>query len=286
VNNHDPVSKDSSNPASSVEPEKFWEFFQDFLGWKKKYEKFRSFLKTRKLIKEGELNPISLMTEGKRPFNLSADEIKQRKLMGPFTYKLYQTVIIALPASLISLAISLFSSSETLAPPSPSKTPQALIDLYQPKIFALLVAFVGPVVFFALTAQVMSWAIALAPSRKRIRDAFLYYDATYSLTPQAILILTVTLLSIYRGGSFAFAYALFFLFCVGGFYQLIITFSEIPALLLPLNDHPRGGSLRLLYTLSVVFTGAPLVFAVREILYYLAKGCTILFVTLLVWLRG
>jgi hypothetical protein len=162
------------------EPESTRVFFKGLFSWFDKLTKYKRFRKTRRYIKQGE-----------RLFDLSADELSKINAMGPWTFNIYQTMLSAIPAQVVATVLNFFFPYE---PPSPQISNS--LSLYQkaflrdyyklsPSVHNFFRPLIVPTILLAVSS-IAGWAClrkedSTKQSRKRCRNAYLYYDGAYGL---------------------------------------------------------------------------------------------------------
>ena len=288
-----------SSPTSPAEkdPEPTRVFFTSVFSWFEKATKYKKFRKTRRYIKEGE-----------NLFDLSAEDLSKLQAMGPWTFKLYETFLAALPSQVLGVLLDFLIPYKRLPPTNEqlSQYQEAFIRNYYelaPSVDNFIRPGLIPVVLLAMSS-IISWGClrkedSTRQSRKRCRNAHLYYDGTYGFIPQTIgtLLLTLIILCYMRGVSSIIVYlALIMLFNVVGIWQINVTLGTEAVRLFRLNGYATClpalmkstdiPAPRAKYFLSFVFIAVPasyvllLAFVLVEVLIVVAL------VMLRLWLRG
>lgn len=201
-NEPNPTPEAVTVPATSVEaePEQIKEVFHEILGLKNRFKKLRSFFRTRKQIKSG----ADL-------FDKSADELKSKGLMGPLTFNIYASSLAGTVALVVTKVASFVWPAEASSPSD--RTLSAVSKQYLsllPSAESYLKPFVVPIGFL-LIAYLISWGTVrrqttssissevvdwTGRSRRRGRNAFLYFDGAFGFIPQAILAVAFTVLKL------------------------------------------------------------------------------------------
>jgi len=283
---------------ADAEPESIWEFFQETLGLKSKFKKLKSFLATRQR-----------MIKGEYLFDRTSDQLKKSELMGPLTFNIYSSAIagtIALGVTKL-LSIMLPSKEPSIPATADAVTKEFLTRL--PQVDSFIRPFVTPAVFLVI-AYCLSWGairgtepqvISIAqtsapfPSRRRARNAFLYFDGAYGLIPQAVISLAVATIVLatpqilelrpqsattvpeFAINDFArwLGVISLGLFLVGGIYHGYLTFYKFPKLLFQVNGYYRTESPKppwVKYIITALVMGPAVVFGTRFIYQSLLEG--------------
>jgi hypothetical protein len=179
------------------EPERISEVFHELLGLKSKFKKLKSFFRTRQCTIKGEYL-----------FDSTSDEIKQKELMGPLTFNIYSSTIAGTVALGVTKLFSFIFPTKERSNFIPEDAVTAEFVKVLPQVEGFLHPFLVPMVFL-IVAYYVSWgairesepqfisisyesASKLPPSRRRGRNAFLYFDGAYGLIPQAVISLALT----------------------------------------------------------------------------------------------
>jgi hypothetical protein len=174
-------------------PESVSGYFKNLIVWFEKYTKLRKYWATRKAVILGE-----------KLFDLSSEELRTRNLMGPLGFNVYESTLAAAPAVFLGSLIGMLFPFEPGAPQIPDSASAFArawvieVSKVAPSVSKTISPFLPPLVLY-LTAWTISWGClkhsdSTKNSRRRCRDAFLYYDGTYGLQSETFLALGVGLL--------------------------------------------------------------------------------------------
>ena len=222
--------------------------YERLLNHFERYKKFRQFLRTREAIYCGE-----------KLFEMRAEDLAKREFMGPLAFNLYETTIAALPAAGLAWIFQTIrhTESETMFPKLADGYWQNVfseMNKFAPTIEHISKAFIVPVLLLVV-AVTASWASLHAAdstkeTRKRCRDAFLYYDGAYGLLPQMLTSMGLVLFAhmdwivgkITEDDAFL-GLVLSFPLTAAGIWQLYILLVEIPRNLFDLNGYKETANL-------------------------------------------
>jgi hypothetical protein len=279
------------------EPESTRVFFTSVFSWFDKATKYKRFRKTRRYIKEG-----------KNLFDLSGEELSKLDAMGPWTFKMYETFLAALPSQILGAVLNFFMPYE----PSPQTTGQlsqyqeAFIRNYYkfaPSVDNFIRPGLIPLMLLAVSS-IIAWGClrkehSTRQSRKRCRNAHLYFDGTYGFIPQIIgtLLLTVLILCYQRGLHSIIVYLLLIiLFNVVSIWLLNVTLGTEAVRLFRLNGYATClpsmmestdiPAPRAKYFLSFVFIVVPVSYLLLLTYVLVEVLIVIALVMFRLWLRG
>jgi hypothetical protein len=283
--------------SEKQEPESTRAFFKNLFSWFDKATKWKRFRNTRWYIKRGE-----------RLFDLSADELSKLKVMGPWTFNVYETVVAAIPAQMLAKIVNFFFPYD----PPPPQIPESL-SLYQKALFRdinklapsvdnFFRPFLVPTLLLAISS-IIGWAClrkedSTRQSRKRSRNAYLYFDGTYGLMPQTIISLAITMLvlSTQRNVDTTVVYLIpIGLLIIVFIYQLYLIYRKIPELLFEVNDYStasvttlksKGSAPWTKYVLSVILLAGPISWIILIGFFLLQVLVLYSLATFRIWLRG
>lgn len=205
----------SPSPQPGLPEAPQFESARDVVPLLDKLKDLKVFWRTRQAILNGE----SL-------HELTKDELKQRELMGPLKFNIFQSAISALPSVFIAAGIRFFEK-QPATPPLFENLPEfeAVYGSLEPFVIPFVLLLVSFAVGLTLN-QDRSPASALRVQRRRLGRHYLYLDAAYGLYPQALAALYPTLSAAFQYPSVLMA------------WQAVITFR-----LLPSDLYARGESL-------------------------------------------
>jgi hypothetical protein len=222
-------------------------FFVSALSWLDKLIKYKRFRRTRRYIKEGQ-----------QLFDLPADEISRLEVMGPWSFKTYEIMLAALPGEVIGAIISFIAPYEPSAQLSDnlSQHQVAFVRDYlrlEPSISKIIWPVYIPTLLLISSSIVSRGSLrkedSTRQSRKRARNAYLYYDAAYGLGTQTLLslLLAVMIASYQRGWGFGttpFSPAIYILtiplFVAAMVNQIYISLGTVANRLFRLNGYATG----------------------------------------------
>jgi len=283
-------------------PESLKDFAHENFGLKERFKKIKSFFKTRLFIKA--MRPI---------YDLPARDVKKLGLMGPFTYKLYQSALVALP-TIIFLQILNLTAIEKPARDSTALSPvNAESQSILPEVERVFNTFLVPTSFL-LIAWIIGWALSrkillpqditdpdkanltapdkanlLKRAERRCRDGFLYYEATYSLWPQMMLMPFFTIIlgsvNINPVIRLPLTIMLVVLFIIGFCWSIYVTWEEIPNSVISLHKYPVNTSQWGTYVLASISL-LPLILFLRLVFVAIAVGVTYLLAVIKVGLKA
>jgi hypothetical protein len=264
-----------------------------------RYKKFRQFINTREAILTGE-----------RLFDNSEEELSKWGLMTPLAFNLYETTLAAIPAAGLAWIFQTITHVQGELP-----LPE-VSGAYWQGVFAELnksastiehisKAFIAPVLLLAV-AVLGSWASlhsadSTKETRKRCRDAFLYYDGAHGLYPQMFTSLGLVLMPFLNllgpafQGTMADGLGLVVTFplLATSIWQAYVLLVQIPRNLFELNGYhenegllaspgvPRPWKKFLVVTVPLTFIGIPVLAFVLEFVLLLGFAA---FVILKIWL--
>jgi hypothetical protein len=206
------------------------------------------FLRTRRAV----LNGDAL-------YHFTDEQLKQRDLMGPLAFNLYETVLAAFPATLLLCLLDWVWNVATTAAVA-DVTVLGFSDAVQSqmaaaasianKIFAPLLV---PGIALALSS-VAGWASlrrkdSTPAARRRARDAYLYLDGAHGLVAECLVSLWLTLNAItflnapdlvrsYAGTAAGIVYVPMAVLCAWHAYG--VHWSGIPSELFAINNYRTG----------------------------------------------
>jgi len=227
-------------------PESPLTYFKELVGWFEKYTKLKKFLVTRKAIREGEVL-----------VDLSADDLKQRDLMGPLSFNVYESTLAGLPSLLITTFVGiLFPLVPKVVEPDGALSEFQRAFLVEvsniaPAVVKTLSPFIPPL-FLLWSSFVMGWGSVESfdsnrASRRRSRDGFLYLDGAYGLLAQTLLATAIGLTFVaiqHDWGNKVLAAliaAVGVLFGVGGSLQTYLVLIKLKRLQFLLNGYEKFG---------------------------------------------
>lgn len=273
--------------SQAVPPARKYEWFLNHFD---RYKKFRQFLRTREAILLGE-----------RLFDVPDEELSKRELMGPLAFNLYETALAGLPAAGLAWVFQTVTHTESglRFPTSTDPFWQGVLrEMNQSAgtIEHVSKAFVVPGLLLVV-AVIASWASlhqsdSTKESRRRCRDAFLYYDGAFGLFPQMLSSLGLVLVvfldwlgprvnELFAGLGLIVALPV----TAAGVWQAYVLLAEIPRNLFDLNGYketsglfataapPRPWKRFLSVTIPVTFVGIPALAYVLEYALILAFCC-------------
>jgi hypothetical protein len=289
---------------SSVEPEPTRTFIKSLFSSFDKVTKWKRFRRTRRYVIKGE-----------KLFDLTGEKLSKLKVMGPWTFNIYETVLVAIPSQILAKVVNFFSPYEDTLLPIPEssslyeKATIQEINKLAPSVESFFTPLIAPTILLAISS-IIGWAClrkedSTKQSRRRCRNAYLYYDGTYGLLPQTMLsfALTILIISGQRNVENNFFYLISILFLlVAIIYQLNLIYSKIPQLLFQLNDYETSvpmlnSSEPILnsskpqapwtkYGLSVFFLTGPIAWIIYIVFVLLMILVISILVLIKIWIRG
>lgn len=288
-----------NQPPNSVEPESTRVFFKGLFSWFDKVTKYKRFRRTRQYIKQG-----------KKLFDLPADELSKINAMGPWTFNIYQTMLAAIPAQIVATVLNFFFPYEPpLRQITKSLSPYQKefirdFDKLAPSVHNYFRPLIVPTILLAVSS-IAGWAClkkedSTKQSRKRCRNAYLYYDGAYGLMPQTIISLAITMLAMSneRNVDAGVVYFLLIGLVIGlgaSIYQLYVTDYKIPSLLFHQNgystsvflpSHSKFSAPWGKYGYSTLFLIGPISWLIVWFFHKLEILVLIYLVNFRMWLKG
>jgi len=255
--------------------------------------KIKSYVRTKAAIKNGE--PL---------FERDSKSIREAGHLGSWGCNLYETMLAIIPSIIVVWTLALFVPQGTIDITFPSGIPEhtKMIATEQLRIMKELKVIVSAMIVpltLILLAWVASWASlkstdSTAIKRCKAKHAFLYYDCTHGLAPQALMSLSVSMIVFFKQRSIsepAYWVVIVFVMLLAFGWNYYIFWRKIPKMLFVTNGYspqiPRSSLLIIFLILAITISAFILLISVMFLVTTISSGDDIpnsLLITVLVTL--